>query len=223
MLRALSQTGEGGSHVLKIERLKVGALPPLTFSVSDGECLAVLGPSGSGKSRLLRAIADLDPAEGYVAISGVERREMPATAWRRQVRYCTSEPGWWAPTARAHVTDPAAATRFVRLAAQLDIADRKLDQPVVELSTGERQRLALARAMADEPKVLLLDEPTGALDPASGALVEEIVRFHVLAGRIALLVSHNAGEVDRLADARLELGPATAARPERARPEPVRP
>jgi ABC-type sulfate/molybdate transport systems ATPase subunit len=94
---------------------------------------------------------------------------------------------------------------------------------VVELSTGERQRLALARAMADEPKVLLLDEPTGALDPASGALVEEIVRFHVLAGRIALLVSHNAGEVDRLADARLELGPATAARPERARPEPVRP
>ncbi|MFZ4809052.1 MAG: ABC transporter ATP-binding protein [Hyphomicrobiaceae bacterium] len=191
--------------MLKIEKLSVAGLPPLTFSVAAGECLAVEGPSGSGKTRLLRAIADLDPAPGYVSLGGQERHEMSGSAWRRQVRYCAAEPAWWSPTARRHATPGPSETRFVRLALQLDVPEALLDRPIDELSTGERQRLALALALADEPKAILLDEPTGALDVGRSALVEEIIRFQLLAGRIVLLVSHNTAQVDRLAEARLEL------------------
>lgn len=193
--------------MLKVEKLKIGGLPAMTFAVPAGECLAVEGPSGSGKTRLLRAIADLDPNPGYVSFDGIERNEVSGPAWRRIVRYCAAEPDWWEPTARAHVPPGAGQTRLARIATQLDVPEAKLDQPLAELSTGERQRLALARALADEPKVLLLDEPTGALDVARAALVEEVIRFQLLAGRVVLLVSHNPGEVDRLADARLELAP----------------
>jgi ABC-type iron transport system FetAB ATPase subunit len=83
-----------GSIVLRVDTLKVAPLPPLSFSVANGECLAVEGPSGSGKTRLLRAIADLDPAEGHVFLDGAEKNEMPAPEWRKRVRYaCAERPG----------------------------------------------------------------------------------------------------------------------------------
>ncbi len=64
--------------MLRVERLQVAGLPPLSFEVADGECLAIEGASGAGKTLLLRAIADLDPAAGDVVVDGEERREMPA-------------------------------------------------------------------------------------------------------------------------------------------------
>lgn len=202
--------------MLKIEKLKVGDLPPLTFTVQAGECLAVLGPSGSGKTRLLRAIADLDPADGYVSFGGSERGEMSGPAWRKIVRYCPAEPEWWESTVARHVPPGPQQMRFERIARQLDLPADAFHRDVDRLSTGERQRFALARALADEPKVLLLDEPTGALDGPRAALVEEVIKFQVLAGRTILLVSHDEGQVERLADARLELAPPAKGRPETA-------
>ena len=70
---------------------------------------------------------------------------------------------------------------------------------------GERHRLALVRALIDEPKALLLDEPTTALDPQAAALVEELIKFHVLSGGSAVLVSHDRSQIERLAHARLLL------------------
>lgn len=210
--------------MLRVEHLKIGRLPPLSFSVQNGECLAIEGPSGSGKTRLLRAIADLDPSEGHILLDGLAREEAPATAWRKLVRYAAAEPAWWSDTPRASL--PAtflASERLNRLCHALDLSPALLDRAVGELSTGERQRLALIRAIADEPRVLLLDEPTAALDAASAALVEELIRFLVLSGRSVLLVSHDPAQIARLADARLQLAapngaPSGASAPSRTTP-----
>lgn len=191
--------------MLRVDYFAVPGLPTLTFEVAAGECLAVEGPSGSGKTRLLRAIADLDPAGGYVFLEGVERGEMAGPAWRRQVRYASAEPAWWADTPREHF--PANA-KLDRLLSALALEPSTLDLPLAELSTGERQRLGLLRAIADEPRVLLLDEPTSALDATSAALAEELIKFQLLAERIVLLVSHDAVQIERLAHARLLLADA---------------
>ena len=193
--------------MLRVDSLKADPLPPLSFTVADGECLAVEGPSGSGKTRLLRAIADLDEAMGQVFVDGAERREIRAPKWRRRVRYVSAEPAWWTATAReAFQMGPTeSASRLDRLLSSMALKPELLDRPVSELSTGERHRLALARCLFDEPRVLLLDEPTSVLDPQSGALVEALIRAQMLAGRSVILASHDQAQIERLADARLQL------------------
>ncbi|WP_295555515.1 ATP-binding cassette domain-containing protein [uncultured Hyphomicrobium sp.] len=200
----------------------MGSLPPLSFAVSNGECLAIEGPSGSGKTRILRAIADLDPVEGHVFLDGTERREMAPQLWRRAVRYAAAEPGWWTDTPRDTLPiSQATLPRIDRLISALGLAEDILDRPVSLLSTGERQRIALVRALADDPKVLLLDEPTAALDKSASALVEEMVRFQLLAGHCVLIASHDAGLIGRLAHVRLQLAPSdrtTKSKPDRTPP-----
>jgi len=209
------------TFVLKIENLTIGGVPPLSFEVRAGECIAIEGPSGSGKTRLLRAIADLDPADGQVFLEGAERSELPATHWRRKVRYSAAEPAWWAERPRDHLALPAGSSeRLGRLLRSLGLEEGQLDQPVSALSTGERLRLGLVRSLIDEPAVLLLDEPTAALDAATAALVEELIRFLLLSGRVVVLVSHDEGQIDRLAHIRLLLGPA-APPATTARPRPI--
>lgn len=198
--------------MLRVEHLRIGSLPSLSFAVANGECLAVEGPSGSGKTRILRAIADLDPNEGQFFVDGIERREMPATQWRKEVRYAAAEPGWWADTPRQ--TLPAsdfAHARAHRLLTAVGLDEELLDRHVSRLSTGERQRLALVRALFDEPRILLLDEPTGALDPVASRLVEELIQLQLQAGRSVLIASHDAALIDRLADVRLQLAPPVRA------------
>jgi ABC-type multidrug transport system ATPase subunit len=129
---------------------------------------------------------------------------MPAPQWRRLVRYCAAEPAWWSDTPRDAFAG-ATASRIDRLLHSLGLESAVLDRTVASVSTGERQRLALARALLDEPQVLLLDEPTAALDPQSAALAEELIRYQMLAGRCAILVSHDRGQIERLAHARLLL------------------
>ena len=195
--------------MLRVERLKVGSLPPLSFELPPGECLAVEGPSGSGKTRLLRAIADLDPAPGYVYLDAIERGETPATDWRKLIRYVAAEPGWWADTPRAHIS-ATATQRFERMLPSMGLLPSMMDRPIAELSTGERQRFALARALCDEARVLLLDEPCSFLDAQSCALVEELIRYQILSGRSVVLVTHIEGQIDRLAHSRLQLARHTS-------------
>jgi ABC-type multidrug transport system ATPase subunit len=195
--------------VLRVDKLETIVQPPLSFTVPDGECLAVEGASGSGKTRLLRAIADLDEAAGYVFVDGAERREMRASEWRRRVRFVAAEPGWWAATAGEHIP---ASVRTEHLLGRLGLERRHLSEPLTGLSTGERARLALIRALADEPRVILLDEPTAALDAANAALCEALIQDECRAGRSVVLVSHDTGAIERLAHQRLMLArPRTAA------------
>jgi ABC-type iron transport system FetAB ATPase subunit len=203
--------------VLKVDRLSLPGLPLLSFDLAAGECLAIEGPSGSGKTRILRAIADLDPSSGYVYLEGAERGEMAANIWRSRVRYVSAEPAWWADTARGHVTRQPDLRRFERMALSLGLTAATLDAPLTQVSTGERLRLGLARALADEPQVILLDEPTSALDAQATALTEELIRFQILARRSLVLVSHDAGQIARLAQRSLQLGGQKAS-PQRSSP-----
>lgn len=192
--------------MLRVENLRLPPLPSLTFEVAGGQCLAVEGASGSGKTRLLRAIADLDPMSGLVFLDGAERAEIPAPQWRRLVRYLAAEPGWWTDTPRG--TFPAIVLDTPRLERQLahvGLSCEHLDRDIGRLSTGERQRLAFVRALLDKPKVILLDEPTAALDTASAALIEEQIRYQLYSGRIVLLATHDAGLSQRLSHNRLLL------------------
>ena len=203
--------------MLRVDRLSIEPLPALSFTVANGECLAVEGPSGSGKTRLLRAIADLEDAPGQVFLDGAERREMRAPKWRRKVRYASAEPAWWTDTARPALlagSDPLNG-RAERLLSQMALDPKIVDKPLSSLSTGERHRLAFARAILDEPRVLLLDEPTSGLDPQTAALVEELIRFQLLAGRSIVLASHDQAQIERLAHIRLQLAKPFPQRGER--------
>lgn len=208
--------------MLRIDHLQIAPLPALSFEVRSGHCLAVEGPSGSGKTRLLRAIADLDPAHGDIFLDGAHRDEMSGPDWRRSVRHVSAEPGWWTKTPREtllratpqHTVDD---TKLRQMMNTVGLDAGLLDDPITTLSTGQRQRLALLRALADKPRVILLDEPTAALDPTSAALVEELIRFQLLAGKIVLLVSHDAKLRARLQTQQLDIvnpGPNQFAKPE---------
>jgi ABC-type iron transport system FetAB ATPase subunit len=182
---------------LRLVGLRSALAGPFDLAVDAGECVAVTGPSGSGKSLLLRMIVDLDPNQGDVWLDGRERHAFPAPAWRRQVLYNAAETGWWSETVADHFDGAAMAyarTMLPRLALPADL----LDGQVARLSTGERQRLALIRALAHAPKVLLADEPTGALDETATALVETVLREHIAASMAIVLVTHSPTQAARL-------------------------
>ena len=183
--------------MLVIDGLRRPGFGPFDLTLEPGTCCAVTGPSGSGKSVFLRMVADLDPCDGAVSLDGVARSSVPAPEWRRRVTYLAAESGWWHESVGAHFPLPGADLDSDREALRLP-AD-VLDWPVSRLSTGERQRLAFLRGLAGAPRVLLLDEPTAALDPAATAAVEAILRRRLAGGTAALFVSHGAEQVARVA------------------------
>ena len=186
-----------GTPILQVRDLRTNLLKPTSFSLSAGDCIAVRGPSGAGKTLLLRALADLDPNEGLVCLDGRDRSTIAGPEWRRLVGYVPAEPGWWADTVGAHFSEWTAALTFVR---DLGFPEEAKIWPITRLSTGERLRLALIRALMVRPKVLLLDEPTAALDPASVAAVEALIATRVRVGLAVLWVTHDAEQAKRIAD-----------------------
>lgn len=182
--------------MLEVRRLFRPGLEVEPFQLQDGECVAVRGPSGSGKSLFLRAIADLDPNDGEVLLDGEVREAMPAPRWRRWVTYVAAEPGWWADTVGAHFADWPVAEPLVE-ALLLPASCREWS--ILRLSTGEKQRLGLVRALVQAPRVLLLDEPTGALDAEAAEGAERLLAERFAAGTSALWVTHDAAQTRRVA------------------------
>jgi ABC-type iron transport system FetAB ATPase subunit len=183
---------------LRLAGLRSALAGPFDLAVAAGECIAVAGPSGSGKSLLLRMIADLDPNDGAVALDGRDRGTFDAPAWRHRVIYCAAEPGWWHDTVAPHFAPGPIRDLAQALMPRLGLQAALFDSLVVRLSTGERQRLALIRALVLDPPVLLLDEPTGALDQDSTAQVETLLRERLEAGTAILLVTHSPEQAGRL-------------------------
>lgn len=183
--------------MLRICSLQTRMVQVDNLEVPAGDITALTGASGSGKSVLLRAIADLDPAEGHVTLEDVGRDTMTAPEWRRRVCYVGPEAGWWTDQVGDHF-DPDSRKNASALAVRCGLDPGCLAWSVARLSTGERQRLGLVRAMSQSPNVLLLDEPTGALDGETTTLVEAELKRFVTAGGAILMVSHDEAQVTRL-------------------------
>lgn len=186
---------------LRVEGLSRQGVSAADLSIAEGACTALSGPSGSGKTLLLRAIADLDEADGEVWLDQHPRSAMSGPQWRGQVIYLAAESYWWDTLVRHHAGD----WRIGDLRA-LGLTPDVLDAEVQRLSSGERQRLALARALAHEPAVLLLDEPTANLDQASTERVEQLIAdWRRRTAGCALWVSHDAAQRARVATREYEI------------------
>ncbi|MGY3510645.1 ABC transporter ATP-binding protein [Bradyrhizobium lupini] len=177
--------------VSRLKRLHIS----VSFDLQDGECVALQGPSGVGKTLLLRSIADLDPNEGAVKLDGTPRESMPAPTWRKRVTYLAAEPGWWSDIVQEHFT---AWDDALPLVMRLGLPEDCGPWPVQRLSTGERQRLGLVRGLMLRSRVLLLDEPTSALDSASAAAVEALIAERVADGTSVIWSTHDDAQARRV-------------------------
>jgi putative ABC transport system ATP-binding protein len=184
----------------------------LAFGVETGEIVVLLGPSGSGKTTLLNLISGIDlPTEGRVVIDGVDLTglsERERTLFRRDrvgfvfqffnlIPTLTIEENVLLPLELSGRDGPADHERARALLAEVGLADRASVFPD-RLSGGEQQRVAVARALAHDPAVVLADEPTGNLDRETGqrvlALLEELARGR---GKTVLIVTHSEETVER--------------------------
>jgi len=209
-LRGVSKTVQSGSHPLTI-------LHPLDYTISSGQFVAIVGPSGSGKSTLLGLLAGLDaPSTGEILIDGVDISRLGEDELARLrgekigfvfqffhlVPSLTALENILVPMEIAGRRD--AAGRGRRLLEEVGLSDRGHHYPS-QLSGGEQQRIAIARALANDPPIVLADEPTGNLDSGTGRHILELllnVRKH--RQTTLILVTHDA-ELAALADTRLVL------------------
>jgi len=185
-----------GNRQLDVIGLRVDGVGPIDFCLAKGECLVLGGHSGAGKSRLLRAIADLDVHEGSVSCQGIAARDLKPSDWRRRVGLLAADSQWWRDRVGEHFGTPPAMEQLQAL----DLAPGLLDELVARLSSGERQRFALLRLLANRPRVLLLDEPTANLDPDNVTRVEKLVATYMAAEDAGVLwVSHDPLQTTRVA------------------------
>ncbi len=181
---------------LRLQTLTFQNRGPYNLVVKPGQCICITGASGSGKSLLLRSIADLDPHEGEVYLDDLELNKCKPTDWRKQVGLLPAESRWWSEFVQDHF-DAISDSVLQQLGFNRDV----LGWEVRRLSTGERQRLAIARLLENQPKVLLLDEPTASLDNQNVVKVEELILNYSTNRQASVVwVSHDQDQVKRVAD-----------------------
>jgi len=195
-LRGVSKTVESGGHPLTI-------LHPLDYTITSGEFVAIVGPSGSGKSTLLGLLAGLDaPSTGSILIDGVDITKLTEDGLARLrgekigfvfqffhlVPSLTAFENVLVPMEIARRRD--GVSRAKHLLQEVGLTERAHHYPS-QLSGGEQQRIAIARALANDPPIVLADEPTGNLDSETSAAVAEL--FHGLIGqrKTLLIVTHD--------------------------------
>lgn len=192
-----------------VERRGIRALDGLSAAIPGQGVTAVFGPSGSGKSTLLRLCNRLElPTSGRVLFRGSDVADTDPLWLRRRVGMCFQRPTPFPGTVAANlrVADPDASEQ--RLRETLDrvaLTGSWLDRDAAALSGGEAQRMCLARTLLARPEVLLLDEPTSAVDAEAARVIERAVRDLAADGIPALWVTHDAAQVERAADRVLRL------------------
>jgi tungstate transport system ATP-binding protein len=181
---------------------EVTILDRITLTLMPGPPTVLIGPNGSGKSTLLRAAMGLvPPSQGRITWGG--REDVPPT--RRAVVF--QRPAMLRRTASGNIRYALRASGIARAEYKSRVGEllalvgleHLTDRPARRLSGGEQQRLALARALARDPVVLFLDEPTASLDPAATKAIEDIVRAVSQRGIKVVMATHDLGEARRLA------------------------
>jgi putative ABC transport system ATP-binding protein len=209
-LRGVSKTVESGGHPLTI-------LHPLDYMIASGQFVAIVGPSGSGKSTLLGLLAGLDaPSTGSILIDGTDITGLSEDGLARLrgekigfvfqffhlVPSLTAFENVLVPMEIARRRD--AVPRARQLLGEVGLTERAHHYPS-QLSGGEQQRIAIARALANDPAIVLADEPTGNLDSTTGRhIMDLLVNVHRTRQTTLVLVTHDA-ELAALADRRLVL------------------
>jgi len=184
-------------------------LEDVSISLRAGESAGVVGPSGAGKTLLLRALALLDPLDsGRVLWRGREVAAERIPAYRRAVMYLHQQPRLLENFVEAELRRPFAlkasagkefnTRRVIEWFEELGRDASFLSKRSADLSGGEAQLVALVRGLQLDPEVLLLDEPTAALDVETGRAVERFLARWSGGGRAALWVSHNEAQVQRV-------------------------
>jgi ABC-type Mn2+/Zn2+ transport system ATPase subunit len=206
----------GHHHELRVENLRVRyrnveALRDVSLATSCGACVALIGPNGAGKSTLLKAVAGLLP----VSAGSILWRGTRVAKWSREIAYLPQrenvdwqfpitvrgvvrmgrypQAGWWRPFS---TTDEAAIERAIGLMGLADLGDRQISH----LSGGQQQRVFLARALAQEAHVLLLDEPFTGLDRNSKSALAVTLRQLTAEGRLVIAAHHDMETVRDIYD-----------------------
>lgn len=185
----------------EIKNLKYHNISSVNLKVQTGECLGLSGPSGSGKSLLLRALADLDTHDGDIQLCEKSMCDFKPCEWRKKVGLLPAESQWWFDTVGEHF-DTYDETILKNIGFKADVMQWQISR----LSSGEKQRLALLRLLMNEPNVLLLDEPTANLDRRFVGAVESLLLHYKKEKHAALLwISHDPEQLMRVADRLFEI------------------
>ncbi len=185
----------------ELKNLRYHNLAPVNLVIQNGECLGLSGPSGSGKSLLLRALADLDPHGGDVLLDEQSMMDTKPCDWRKKVGLLPAESQWWFDTVGEHFPNYDET-----ILAKIGFDKQVMGWQVSRLSSGEKQRLALLRVLMNEPRILLLDEPTANLDRRFVGTVETLLLDYKKEKNAVLLwVSHDPEQLQRVADRRFEI------------------
>ena len=187
---------------LRLDTVAIGTLADVSMTVRAGEVVCLSGASGSGKSRLLRAVADLEPHQGRVYLDNTEQASVPAYDWRRQVMMVPADSQWWFDEVAAHFPKGNQEP----LPEALGFPPEVMHWTISRLSSGERQRLALWRALAGQPRALLLDEPTANLDHDMSLAVENWLLGEIKKHQMPVLwVAHDQSQIQRVVDRHLHI------------------
>ena len=156
--------------------------------------MGMTGPSGIGKSLLLKALADMLPHHGEVFLGDIESQMLPAPQWRRKVALLPAESQWWCDTVGEHFQEFDEI-----LFGQLGFEQKVMDWQISHLSSGEKQRLACIRLLMNQPEALLLDEPTANLDKSNRANLELIIADYQKKYQMPVIwISHDKEQLERV-------------------------